>query len=91
VISLSIGGSTMVTISGRGFLGPSLPSGSHPFMLGEGVLSVNVSGEKTGEENVHLNFDSEDALAQENVSDCLVYEIAGGLAGVDHEAVGEFH
>lgn len=38
-----------------------------------------------------LDLDAEDTLAQEDVTGGAVDEVTGGLAGVDHEAVGELH
>jgi hypothetical protein len=38
-----------------------------------------------------LHFDSEDTLAQENVTDGVVDEVTSGLTGVDHESVSELH
>ena len=41
--------------------------------------------------DLHLDLNSEDTLAEENVTDSIVDEVTGGLTGVDHEAVGELH
>lgn len=38
-----------------------------------------------------LDLDTQDTLAEEDVAGGAVDEVAGGLAGVDHEAVGELH
>lgn len=38
-----------------------------------------------------LDLDTQDTLAEQNVAGGAVDEVAGGLAGVDHEAVGELH
>jgi hypothetical protein len=40
--TLSTGGSAIVTVSGRGFLGPRLPVGSHPFMLIDKWREINL-------------------------------------------------
>lgn len=39
----------------------------------------------------HLDLDSKDTLAEENVTNGVVDKVTGGLTGVDHEAVGELH
>ena len=38
-----------------------------------------------------LDLDTEDTLAEENVTGGVVDEVLSGLTGVDHEAVGELH
>jgi len=38
-----------------------------------------------------LDFDTKDTLAEQDVSCCTVNEVADGLAGMNHETVGEFH
>lgn len=38
-----------------------------------------------------LDLDAENTLLHQNVADGLVNELANGLTGVDHEAVGELH
>jgi hypothetical protein len=38
-----------------------------------------------------LDLDTQDTLAKEDVAGGAVDEVAGGLTGVDHEAVGELH
>lgn len=39
----------------------------------------------------HFDLDTEHTLSQQDVADSKVDEVDGGLTGVDHEAVGEFH
>jgi len=38
-----------------------------------------------------FDLDTEHTLSQQNVADSKVNKVDGGLTGVDHEAVGEFH
>jgi hypothetical protein len=40
---------------------------------------------------LHLDFDTEDTLPKQYVPDGIVNKVDGGLTGVDHETVGEFH
>jgi hypothetical protein len=69
-----------------------LPSGSYPFIL---------EGEKDGKwrlkyssgvsHNAHFDLDTKDTLPEHDMSDGEVDKVASGLAGMDHESVGEFH
>lgn len=40
---------------------------------------------------LHFDFDTEHALPEQYVPDCVVNKVDGRLTGVDHETVGEFH
>jgi hypothetical protein len=42
-------------------------------------------------EDRHLDFNTEDTLSEEDVSNGLVDKVDAGLTRVDHETVGEFH
>jgi hypothetical protein len=89
VTSLSSGGSCMVTESGRGLRGPVWPSGSQPFMLKSHGLAIPQP--MSYQNFLHLNFDTQDTLSQQDMPHSVVNEIKGRLARMDHESVSEFH
>lgn len=57
--------------------------------VGQGLLGAGLA---LGVGAAHdLDLDTEDTLAEKDVTGGAVDELLGGLAGVDHEAVGELH
>lgn len=57
--------------------------------VGQGLLGAGLA---LGVGAAHdLDLDTEDTLAEEDVTGGAVDELLGGLTGVDHEAVGELH
>ena len=57
--------------------------------VGQGLLGAGLALRVGAAHN--LDLDTEDTLAQKDVAGGAVDEVLGGLAGVDHEAVGELH
>lgn len=57
--------------------------------VGEGLLGARLALRVRAAHD--LDLDTEDTLAEEDVAGGRVDEVLGGLAGVDHEAVGELH
>jgi hypothetical protein len=57
--------------------------------VGESLLGAGLAlGIRTAHD---LDLDTEDTLAEENVTGSAVDEVLSGLTGVDHEAIGELH
>ena len=78
-----------MTESGRGFLGPVRPSGSHPFMLQDGISKLN--GVSVRPIDRHFDFDAKHTLSEQYMTHSVVNEVSGRLTRVDHEPVGELH
>lgn len=87
--SLDLGGLSAVVLRNglddRGLvLGLENGDGVRQGLLGAGLaLGVGAAHD--------LDLDTEDTLAEEDVTGGAVDELLGGLTGVDHEAVGELH
>ena len=68
--------------------GPTVPSGSQPFMLRESKYQVMRVRKRWYS---HLDLDTKDTLSEHDVPDGVVNEVLSGLTGVDHETVSELH
>ena len=75
-------GSTIVTMSGKGFVGPTRPSGSHANMLNIMMRKFQrIYGKDRDMIYAHLDLDAQYTLAKIDVAYGLVDVVAGRLTG----------
>ena len=84
--ALSTSGSAIVTRVSLGLCCPLDPTPSY-----YDTVSVTRKKESVEWRNIHFNLDTQYTLSEHDMSDSLINKVAGRLARVDHEPVGEPH